>query len=258
MAFSKKTIGNDIIELDTIPSTNNYAADLLRTTNVQNGTVILAHEQTAGRGQRGKDWHSSSGQDLTFSIVLYPEALPAVKQFYLSRVVALGIFDHLKTLVNTDVSIKWPNDIFVDDKKICGILIENELNSSEVSQSIVGIGLNVAFAEASVDFIHTSLQFEMHGELEKMDLLQGMLAAINKRYQELRSGKFVRLARDHANALYLKGRWTAFDLRGDVVRARILDVEEDGRLTIETEAGKVVSEGLGKLRHILYGTDILK
>ena len=248
--------GNKIIELDTVGSTNNYAADLRSKTIVQNGTVILAHEQTNGRGQRDRKWHSSAGKDLTFSIILYPGSLSAEKQFYLSRAISLGIVDHLRSLISASVRIKWPNDIFVDDKKIGGILIENEIQGEDIVASVVGIGLNVGYADSQVDFIHTSLD---HGAAKKTDLkklLKGLLLCLERRYNELRTGKFHRLAHDHSNALYLKGRWTEFSLRGKVIRARILDVEDDGRLIIETDSGDVISEGHALLRHILYGIDI--
>lgn len=255
MAYSKNLIGSNIKELQSVDSTNNYAAKLLDKTKVQNGTVILAHVQTAGRGQRGRSW-SSSDQDLTFSVVLYPEGLSTAKQFYLSRAISLGIKDYLEGLVQGKVSIKWPNDIFINDMKVGGMLIENELQGDLISKSIIGIGLNVDLDLPQVDFMHTSIRSETRGAVDKMDLFDGLLGALNKRYQELCNGKWVRLLRDHTNALYLKGCWTEFDLRGKVVKARALDVEEDGRLTIELEHGGTVSEGLGQLRHILYGTDI--
>jgi len=249
-------IGSSIIELSTVPSTNNYAAELIRQTNVQNGTVILAHEQTAGRGQRGRIWHSSSGVDLTFSIILFPEELGTDKQFYLSRAIALGVRDHLENLLKKEVFIKWPNDIFIGDKKICGILIENEVSGNALGQSIIGIGLNVAFSDNSMDFMYTSLKKEMGLLPDRTELLKNCLASLNKRYQELLANRYSRLARDHYNALYKKEEWAEFDLRGEVVRAKILDVENDGRLIIELEDGSVTSEGTDTLRHIVYGTDI--
>lgn len=253
---NNNNIGNELIELLSIPSTNNYAAELMSRTKVQNGTVILAHEQTAGRGQRDRQWLSNSGKDVTFSIVVYPNALAIDQQFYLSRAIALGIRDMLVKLVSKSVYVKWPNDVFVGDKKICGILIENEISGNNVSHSIIGVGLNVSFSNSDADFIYTSIEREMGLIPDRKQLLKEMIAAINKRYQELESKRYQRLAHDHAENLYMKDQWTEFSYRGEVVKAKILDCENDGRLIVELECGTVVSEGTGSIKQILYGTDI--
>lgn len=250
-------IGSELIELRTVPSTNNYAAELISRTKVQDGTVILAHEQTAGRGQRGRKWFSGSGKDITFSVVVFPDALAVDEQFYLSRAIVLGIRDLLVGLVGKPVYVKWPNDVYVGDKKICGILIENEINGKNVVHSIIGVGLNVSFSKSDADFIHTSIEREMGLVPDRKQLLKDLMAAMNKRYQELETRRYTRLAHDHAENLYMKDQWTDFSLKGEVVKAKILDCENDGRLIVELEGGNVVSEGTGDIRQILYGTDIL-
>jgi len=251
-------IGSELIELLTVPSTNNYAAELISRTKVQNGTVIMAHEQTAGRGQRGREWLSESGKDLAFSVVIIPDSLTVNMQFYLSRAIVLGIRDFLVDLVRKPVYVKWPNDVYVGDKKICGILIENEIIGNNVAHSIIGVGLNVSFSNSNVDFIHTSLEREMGLLPDRKHLLKEIFLTMNKRYLELLAKRYSRLSHDHAEHLYMKGHWTEFDLRGKVVRAKILDCENDGRLMVELEDGKIISEGTGAIRQILYGTDIPK
>lgn len=129
----------NIITLEQCESTNALARDASR---YHHGDIIVAIAQTAGRGQRGNRWESEAGRNLTFSIVLEPKHIGASEQFMLSEAVALAIADTLQQFA-IDSRIKWTNDIYVGDRKICGILIENELLDSHLTRSVVGIGLNV-------------------------------------------------------------------------------------------------------------------
>ena len=110
-------------------STNNRLAQLCDRENIKEFTTLLVDKQTAGKGQRGNSWESAPGMNLTFSTVLYPSALKAREQFTLSMLIALSVYDTLSTYAE-GFSIKWPNDIYWKDKKICGILIENELEGA--------------------------------------------------------------------------------------------------------------------------------
>ena len=131
-----------VIRLDECSSTNSYMASVV--SGLSHGAVVITDRQTAGRGQRGNSWEAMPGKNLTFSLFIKPDAMPARDQFYISEAVALGITDILRPLLpDNAVAIKWPNDIYVDDCKICGILIENSLIGSSVGYSIAGIGLNV-------------------------------------------------------------------------------------------------------------------
>ena len=132
--------------LDSCPSTNSA---LSRT--APHGHALMALEQTAGRGQRGNSWEAEPGRNITLSLMLRPEGLPAVRQFEVSEAVALGVADTLDRLGIRDVSVKWPNDIYVGDRKICGILIENTLSGALIERSVAGIGLNVNQTEFRSD-----------------------------------------------------------------------------------------------------------
>ena len=131
---------HDIIWFDTIDSTNEEARR--RISDIDNLSVLSAYEQTSGKGQRGNRWLSTRGENLMFSIVLKPEALEAGNQFVICEAASLSIV-WLLAKYSINAEIKWPNDIYVDNKKICGILIENSLHGKHISSSIIGIGLNV-------------------------------------------------------------------------------------------------------------------
>ena len=118
-----------IEKFDTLPSTNQYC-ELLNLSETEEFTVIVARTQTAGIGQRGNHWEAEPGKNLTFSLVLKPTWLPIVDQYQLTKAVSLGIADYLMPQItegNKRVRIKWPNDIYVDNRKICGILITHRI-----------------------------------------------------------------------------------------------------------------------------------
>ena len=135
--MSKK---HDIIWLQSVDSTNEEAKRHI--SDIDNLSVLSAWEQTAGRGQRGNTWTSNAGENLMFSIVLKSPALMAEEHFALNEIAALSVSEFLSTY-GIKAQIKWPNDIYVDEKKICGILIENSFRGKSISSSIIGIGLNI-------------------------------------------------------------------------------------------------------------------
>lgn len=131
-----------ILRYDSLASTNTEAARIADKLN--HGDIIIARSQTSGRGQRGNSWEAEPGKNLTFSVFIVPEKLRAADSFRLSMAISLGIADALKCLLETeDIRIKWPNDIYWKNKKICGILIENSFCGTKVGHSIIGIGINV-------------------------------------------------------------------------------------------------------------------
>ena len=142
MMRSPKRFPVPLVHINETNSTNNYLQALCARQQTEEFTTVVADFQTSGRGQRGNSWESAPGMNLTFSTVLYPSALKAREQFTLSMLIALSVYDTLSTYAE-GFSIKWPNDILAENKKIGGILIENTFKNSSEVQSIIGIGLNV-------------------------------------------------------------------------------------------------------------------
>lgn len=132
----------EIIELAETRSTNTYLSTIA--TGSRHGSVVIAHTQAAGRGQRGNHWEAAPGENITMSLLLRPQYVRPAGQFVISQAVSVAIVKVLRRYIHSgNISVKWPNDIYVDDKKICGILIENTLSGSSIDYSIVGIGINV-------------------------------------------------------------------------------------------------------------------
>jgi len=137
------TFDNQLIELESVDSTNNYAMARIHEGMASDGLVFLAHNQWAGKGQRGKAWFSESGQNLMVSLIIRPSPLEISQQFLFSASVALGILDLLKELESKNWSIKWPNDIYWNDRKAAGILIESVVQGINWPWAVVGIGMNL-------------------------------------------------------------------------------------------------------------------
>ena len=149
-----------IEHINEVSSTNDYLAQLCERNKAQEFYTVITDHQLDGKGQRGNTWESENGKNLLFSMVLYPTALEANKQFYLSMLTTISIIDALSKYTD-NFCVKWPNDIYWKDKKIGGILIENELEGKYITQSIIGIGLNVNqeefHSDAPVSYTHLTL-----------------------------------------------------------------------------------------------------
>ena len=131
-----------IIRLEETESTNSYLKQLLREKHLEEGSIVVADYQTGGRGQRGNSWISAKGKNLLFSLLIYPKNVFAKDQFIISRIASLAIKNTLDRFTH-DICIKWPNDMYWKDKKIAGILIENDLKGNKIENTIIGIGLNL-------------------------------------------------------------------------------------------------------------------
>ncbi len=140
--LSKKS-NNRWIELDSVDSTNNYAMGLIHAGVAQHGTVVFAHHQTKGKGQRGKSWATEAGANLSFSIIVQPSFLLPAQSFQLLATTAVSVRNSLSSLTGDETKIKWANDLYWRDRKTGGILIENVIRGTQWQWAIVGIGINV-------------------------------------------------------------------------------------------------------------------
>jgi BirA family biotin operon repressor/biotin-[acetyl-CoA-carboxylase] ligase len=234
-------IGNQLVRLDEVDSTNTFALNLLRNSETSEGTVVIARSQTAGRGQRGNSWISEEGKNLTCSIILKPTFLNVSLQFDLTRAIALGISDFLSDLLqSTSVNIKWPNDIFIDTKKICGILIENVLNGPQISASVIGIGLNVnqvVFPDNSPNATSIFKLTEM--ELNVDDLYKILFSYVEARYLQLRAGHAAKLREEYDGCLYRKGELASYSDFKNVFEGTVEGVTAEGLLVLRVRGGEV-------------------
>ena len=247
--FSLQTaiMGQQLVELDRVDSTNEHATELIALSKLRHGAVILAHEQTAGRGQRGRSWRSGAGLDLTFSLVVRPTGLRAEDQFMLSKLAALAVHDVLRERVSGEVRIKWPNDILIERAKVAGILIQNELAGERVNWSIIGIGLNVNSTDLDADLNATSMSLAGGHLHDRNALLQDLCQRFEELWQ-LWEGGDASWSAAYTDRLWSRGRWATATLDDNLLMIRPMDVDDRGRLIVELEDGQVAAYGLDRLR----------
>ena len=233
-------IGQTIIELDSVDSTNNYLSKLANETIVENGSVILAHFQTNGKGQRGNNWESEAGSNLTFSVFLDMTFLKLSQNFLLSMMVCNSVHELISNYT-TDCKIKWPNDILLNRNKMCGILIENSVQKNYLSNSIIGIGLNVKQQKFEKNIQATSLEKHTKQRIDKKKLFLKLLEILNKNYLILSQGNqlaiknyyFQNLLGYHSELTY---EWCKTNER---FTGEILEVEDNGFVKIRVNQQEI-------------------
>lgn len=223
-------IGRKIIHLEVVDSTNNYAANLLKAGQLLPGTVILADEQYAGRGQREAEWSANPGENLTFTFFLDNVNLSVERQFVLTQIVSLSLLDLLGKL-GLEVQIKWPNDIYCGKRKIAGVLIENQLAGGVVRSSIIGVGLNVNQDQFS-GLNATSVFLETGSRRFPKEILLSFTVSFQKVWNTYMDGQYVRLKRDYQKSLYQFNRPSRFRDTSGEFEGTITDVLDSGKLVV--------------------------
>lgn len=219
-----------------VSSTNEFLKkELSKSTPLPEGTVILAVDQYKGRGQLGATWYSEPGKNLTFSVLLKPDFLLPRQQFCLTAAVSLAVADWVEATVGVPATIKWPNDIYVGDRKIAGILIENMLKGRVWKTAILGIGINVNQTEFPDDIQHrtTSIKQILHRDCELLELLRELCGYLDREYLLLRQGKSASQLARYEERLYRRGVRHAFLVDGIRVDGVLTGVLESGRLRVD-------------------------
>lgn len=225
-------IGRTLIEVDRIDSTNNHALSLLREHPMPEGTVILASEQSQGRGMRGNTWKSEAGKNLTFTVLLEPLFLRPDRQFSLNMSISLAIHDFLSELELPNTAIKWPNDLLVNGKKVAGILMESQIIQNRFSRCIVGIGLNVNQTNFPGLPKATSIAAQLGQIKSLVEIRNRLFQSLEWRYLQLRSGTDP--TKEYLQHLFRFGEMTHWIMEsGDSIQARIVGVSEYGELELE-------------------------
>ncbi len=223
-------LGSEIYHLSVVDSTNNYAAKLISEGKIQNGSVIMADFQTNGRGQRGNTWQSVSSENLMFSLVFQPIGITPDQQIRLSWYTAV-IWIKCLHRFSIAAQIKWPNDIFVGENKLGGILIEQQILGNTIAWSIVGCGMNVnahpELKNTSSIFEQTQVHFKPRTVLnEFLELFNGHLDLLYSNHDKLKA--------DFEAELWGKYTIQQFeDVKGQLWKAKIIGVDALGRLVLE-------------------------
>lgn len=217
--------------LDTVDSTNNYAMARVQAGMASHGMAWFTHEQTAGKGQRGKGWETQPGKNIAMSLVLQPDFLDARQQFYLSAAIALACFKFFLGYAGDETKIKWPNDLFWRDRKAGGVLIENVFHGKKWKWAIVGIGINinqVSFDRAIKNPV--SLKQITGKEFDAVALAKELYALLMKKIPELSAKSFDKILEDYNTHLYKLNKNVLLKKEDSIFETVIKTVSAEGKL----------------------------
>lgn len=236
-----------IIRLKEIDSTNRFLREL-KDEQEDEMVVAVADFQTAGKGQGSHTWESEAGKNLLFSIKVHPRWVPVRQQFLLSMAGAIAIKEALETYVD-GITLKWPNDVYWNDKKISGTLIETSIDSKGIKTCIFGIGINVnqeAFHSDAPNPV--SLRQILGHEVDKDELLQKVIEGFRRYYELLRRADYMDVSGIYHLSLYRrKGFHRYEDADGDFEGA-FVEVEDDGHLILHDKQGVICSYSFGEVK----------
>ena len=217
--------------LDSVDSTNNYAMAQVHAGLAKHGGACFAHYQTAGRGQRGKTWHTGKGQNIALTIIIKPNRLRANNQFYLSAAIALGCFDFFNKYAGDETKIKWPNDLYWRDRKAGGILIENVFRDKSWKWAIAGIGININQSKFLKELKNPVSLKQITGKDFDIELLAKELhKAIMKRVDNLDASTYKKTIHEYNQQLYKLNHIIKLKKANIVFRTTLKEVSAHGDL----------------------------
>ena len=243
-----KQIGNKIIHLDVVDSTNNFTANLLKSGELVHGTVILADEQTAGKGQRGSTWLSEGGSNVIMSVFVEHDNLTVENQDAINHWVSLSILSLLKKY-NISAQVKWPNDILVDGKKISGVLIENQLSNAILRSSIIGIGLNVNQHDFG-DLPATSIRMNTGQFHLVKEIAFQLISALNESKGSLNNENRTELKERYHQNLWKIGERVQFFENDELISGTLIGTNAQGLLQINVN-GEIRIFDLKQIKFVL-------
>jgi BirA family biotin operon repressor/biotin-[acetyl-CoA-carboxylase] ligase len=229
-------------------STNALSWEMNSEKSLTEGWIIYTDYQSAGKGQPGNAWESSKGMNLLFSVMLHPVHMPMDELFLISQLVSIAIKKALDEYT-TNITVKWPNDIYWNDKKLAGILIENSLQGNKIMSVVVGIGLNVNQKLFLSNAPNPVSLIQITGKRHnRKQLLQQICQHIMELYYEMDKEKIRKI---YAESLYRNNGFYSFESNNEPFQAKILKVQPDGMLELETEKGELKSFYFKEVQFIL-------
>lgn len=247
-------IGNQIQKLQSVASTNEFLQkEIKKGADLKEGYVVVANSQYDGKGLENNNWESAPGLNLILSAYLKPSFIEAQDQFLLNKLVSVSVLDFINSLSSrTSNKIKWPNDIYVNDRKVSGILINNTIGGNDILYSIIGIGININQLTFNSDAPNpVSLRQIFKTELNLDECLRSFLEFFNKRYNQLKSGDFRYIEREYIDSMYRYNEWHLFNINDKGVKARIIGLGEFGRLRLVLEGNTTIECDMKEIKFMI-------
>lgn len=220
-----------LIVLQQTESTNKYATGLIESGAAEHGTAIFAIDQNSGRGRRGRHWISEPGKNVVLSVIIKADELLASRLFHISTATALAVYTLIRENVKANVKIKWPNDIYIDDSKAAGILIENKFKGTKWQWSVAGVGVNVNQTTFGVMVNSpTSLKAVSGNNFDVLPMAERLRELVLERVAEIKAGRAAQLLREYNEVLYAKNKVVKLKYQDRIFQTTILSVSDDGHL----------------------------
>ncbi|MFH1837742.1 MAG: biotin--[acetyl-CoA-carboxylase] ligase [Candidatus Omnitrophota bacterium] len=233
-----KVIGKEkIFHYDTLSSTNDKAYELAEDGEGE-GTIIIAETQTNGKGRRGRKWVSPKGDGLYFSIILRPDT-EVSEVAAITLVAAISTARAIKNFADLETKIKWPNDLLLNGRKICGILTEIKAEPDKIDFLVLGIGLNVNTTEDKLPPEGTSLREEGKKRIDRNMMLRALLEEFEKNYFLFQAQGFAPLIEECKNRSSVLGRPVKIEQHNKIICGEAIDIDETGALLVREVSGKV-------------------
>ena len=198
------------------------------------GTLVYTDNQTDGKGQRGNVWVTEPGKNILMSVLLRPKFLSPTNQFYLNLIAGLAIVDTLKDVSPREIFLKWPNDVYINGKKISGVLIESNLRGNSVESAVLGIGINVNQKGFGINTA-TSLFLESQKEFDRYEIIENLLVQLEKWYLRLRGRDFPKILENYHRLLMWKGEIHLFKSGNQEFDGEIIGIDKNGNLVINVD-----------------------
>ncbi len=227
-------MGKKVVYMPSCHSTNQVALDLLKNGRVEEGTIVITNHQTSGRGQQGNQWEAEEGKNITCSLILKPKSLPIADQFLLNVIISLGVADLVRDILSMDTKVKWPNDIYCNSEKICGILVNNTVKGHTLENSVIGIGLNVNQQQFSHPKATSLALLSGNTTYDLPQILEALITAIEKRYFQWKNDT-LGLWEDYIANLYWHDEVRTYKTEGEYFTGLIRGVTKSGQLLVEGE-----------------------
>lgn len=237
--FSTRPFGLPFIELQSIDSTNNYARQQIHAGLAQHGMAIFAHQQLAGKGQRGKSWATEKSANIVLSVLVKPHPLQITQQFHLIVCVAVALQEFFMKYAGDDTKIKWPNDLYWQDRKAGGVLVESVISSRESGGgnwewSIVGIGININQLIFPTDLPNPVSLKQITGKnFNPVELAKELCIVFNKKFTELTEEGFENIYTTYLDNLYKRNATVKLKKDNIVFEALIESVSPSGKLIVQ-------------------------
>ncbi len=241
----------EVLEIESVDSTQTFLIDMEEREELQEFFTIYTTNQLAGKGQGEHKWESEKDKNISFSLLLRPFFIAPDKQFVITQIISLAILNTLEDLGVEDVKIKWSNDIYVKENKICGILVQNKIVGKEIFASYVGIGININQTKFSFAPNPTSFCLEMGKEFDKREVFHKVMLNIINLYTKYKCNVLPDIKQQYLDNLLFINEYRDYEYLNKKITAKIISVNSFGHLILEGKNKEIYTAELREI-HFLF------